>query len=151
MVINKNKCQAKKLLFMKIVCVWPCPSLIFITPKNGIHFTTHCFFHYKNSGCNCTLPRTCQGFSRSPESIYFQFIKHIFPHFKIKVAKSTLRWARKRLTPLFSAPRQCVNQQKWNWDYAYPLKPHCTIMCEKRSEIFIVICHLARARTVKTF
>ena len=55
-----------------------------------------------------TLPWTCQGFSRSPESICFQFIKHIFPHFKIKVAKSTLRWARKRLTPLFSAPRQCV-------------------------------------------
>ena len=57
---------------------------------------------------SCTLPWTCQGFSRSPESICFQFIKHIFPHFKIKVAKSTLRWARKRLTPLFSAPRQCV-------------------------------------------
>ena len=73
-----------------------------------------------------TLPRTCQGFSRSPESICFQFIKHIFPHLKIKVAKSTLRWARKRLTPLFSAPRQCgislLNlatqvkyYHKWSW------------------------------------
>ena len=58
-----------------------------------------------------TLPWTCQGFSCSPESICFQFIKHIFPHFKIKVAKSTLRWAQKRLTPLFSAPRQCDPQR----------------------------------------
>ena len=92
-----------------------CSFTFFKVNDEWVNWLRHLPFQKKKKTVDCTvctLPWTCQGFSRSPESICFQFIKHIFPHLKIKVAKSTLRWARKRLTPLFSAPRQCASPKK---------------------------------------